>query len=460
MSLRQALDEFATRTGVPGIAVGVLHGDKTELATSGVASLGHPHPVEAVTVFQLGSVTKAITATAVLVLAQRGLLDLDTPVQTWLPHLRVAEDDQLLTMRHLLTHTAGWQGAGFVECERDEDRRDGVARCLEAVADLPRLAPAGRLYAYNNWGFTILGRLVERCVDAPFPIALRHLVTGPLGMASAGFSKTEVAPYAWSSGHVHAATGRLTEIDPWVLPASAAAAGGLAANLEDLLQFTRLHLGMIQRPDILDSATVDSMRARQGPPERPYDTGTGGLGLGWFVKDLGADDLLFHEGAGVGHRALIALIPDRKFGLAILANADQRSALTFAQWILEGYLGVRTRRPTTVTVPQLRLGQYSGRFLASRRRLDIRVAGTDLELLLSPSAHTPYGSSEVTDRWRVSFDRPDCVVVRDGPDEGLCGQFLRAGGQVAAFRLDGRVFVKHCLARRTCLPAGEFTEES
>src|ERR1700761_5305841 len=98
-----------------------------------------------------------VTATAVLILVERGLLQLDEPIHRWLPGLRLPGNDRSLSVRHLLTHTAGWQGAAFVELAKGNDARDGLTLCFEAIPGLPQLASPGTLWAYNNWGFIILG---------------------------------------------------------------------------------------------------------------------------------------------------------------------------------------------------------------------------------------------------------------------------------------------------------------
>src|SRR5438067_3636421 len=104
-AVRGAMEETQT----PGVAVGLLHKGKEHVAGFGVTSLENPLEVTPDTLFQIGSITKTFTGTAAMCLVERGELDLDVPVRTYLPELKLSDDDVAarVTMRHLLTHTGG-----------------------------------------------------------------------------------------------------------------------------------------------------------------------------------------------------------------------------------------------------------------------------------------------------------------------------------------------------------------
>src|SRR5436853_4346191 len=107
-AVRVAMEETKT----PGVAVGLLHDGKEHVAGFGVTSLENPLAVTPDTLFQIGSITKTFTGTAAMQLVEDGKLDLDRPVREYVPDLRLADEDvaAAVTMRHLLTHTGGWEG--------------------------------------------------------------------------------------------------------------------------------------------------------------------------------------------------------------------------------------------------------------------------------------------------------------------------------------------------------------
>jgi CubicO group peptidase (beta-lactamase class C family) len=155
--LRAAMAEL----GVPGAAIGILGGGREEHAVLGVASVETGETVMPDTLFQIGSLTKSYTATAILRLSEAGKLDLDAPVRGLLPHLRPADEPAAaeVTVRHLLTHTGGWWGDYFSD---SGDGDDAIERFV--ATDLPtlmQLAPVGAHFSYNNAGFILLGRLIE-----------------------------------------------------------------------------------------------------------------------------------------------------------------------------------------------------------------------------------------------------------------------------------------------------------
>src|SRR5579859_3608369 len=131
------------RFAVPGVAVGVSQGGDVWSAGFGITNVDHPLPVTPDTLFQIGSITKTVTCTAVMRLVERGLIDLDAPVRRYLPELRLRHEDVAarVTMRHLLTHTAGWLGDYFDDTGRGDD---ALQRIGERLAALPQISPLDR----------------------------------------------------------------------------------------------------------------------------------------------------------------------------------------------------------------------------------------------------------------------------------------------------------------------------
>jgi CubicO group peptidase (beta-lactamase class C family) len=147
--LQKQLTERATELDVPGVAVGVYHDGTEQHVFHGVTSIENPLPDDENTLFQFGSTGKTYTATAMMRLVDRGLVDLAAPVRTYVPELRLKDEDvaRTVTVLHLFNHTAGWQGDLFEDTGEGDDT---LARYVERMATIEQVTPLGSVVSYNN----------------------------------------------------------------------------------------------------------------------------------------------------------------------------------------------------------------------------------------------------------------------------------------------------------------------
>ncbi len=192
--------QLMDRKQVPGVALGIAHGDETLTAGFGVTSIENPLPVTDTTLFQIGSITKTFVGTALMRLVERGTVDLDATVRTYIPDFQVTDEAaaERATVRHLLTHTGGWAGDFF---HGTGDGLEALARYVADMAELPQLAPLGSHWSYNNAGFTVAGHILERVTGQPFEIALLELVLGPLGLEQTFLDPADAMTRRFAVGH-------------------------------------------------------------------------------------------------------------------------------------------------------------------------------------------------------------------------------------------------------------------
>ncbi|HET6795185.1 MAG TPA: serine hydrolase domain-containing protein, partial [Acidimicrobiales bacterium] len=199
--LEKWLAEKIEEHGVPGAQLAVLDGDRVVEAAAGVLSLRTGWPVTTDSLFLPGSIGKLYTATLVMMLAGDGRLDLDAPVRSYLPGFEVADEAarDSVTVRNLLCHTSGFDGDHFVDTGRGDD---ALARYIDTCADLPQIAPPGRIWSYSNSGYAILGRIVEVLSGAVFEDVLRSRLFGPLGLEHTVAFPEEALVHPTAVGHV------------------------------------------------------------------------------------------------------------------------------------------------------------------------------------------------------------------------------------------------------------------
>ena len=262
-AVREAARAAMERWHVPGVVVGVSREGDEEVAGLGVTSIEHPLPVDDLTLFQIGSITKTFTGTLVMRLVEAGEIDLDEPVRTYLPELRLGDDDvaRRVTMRHLLTHTGGWEGDYFDDLGLGDD---ALTRMVAALAELPQVTPLGEVWSYNNAGFYIAGRVVEVVTGKTFEAAMHELVLDPLELAMTFFFADDVMTRRFSVGH-HIEGEDVSVARPWLIGRSANPAGGLVSTARDLLRYARFHMGDGESGDGKRLLTAESMALMRRP---------------------------------------------------------------------------------------------------------------------------------------------------------------------------------------------------
>ena len=220
--ISEQVESWREELGVPGATFGLSVDGALFTGGVGVTHCEHPLPVTDETLFQIGSITKTVTATAMMRLVEQGALNLRAPVWDYLPGFRVRDEDASarVTSWHLLTHRAGWTGDVFTDTGGGDN---AAAKYVDGMADFEQLAPLGRHFSYNNAGFCVAGRIIEALTGASYEAAIQELIFEPLGMARSFFFPQQVMLHRFAVGHQ--AGSRV--LSPWAIPRGMNAAGGI-----------------------------------------------------------------------------------------------------------------------------------------------------------------------------------------------------------------------------------------
>ncbi|MFI6061057.1 serine hydrolase domain-containing protein [Streptomyces sp. NPDC051286] len=352
--LRRRLPDLLVESQVPGAAVAVRAGDQVIEAAAGVLSTATGVDVTVDSLFQIGSITKVITATLVMQLVDEGRLDLDVPVRAVLPEFRIADEEatRRITTRHLLSHVAGFEGDIFTDTGKGDNC---LEKYLDVLREVPQLFGPGAMFSYNNAGYCVLGRIVEVLREEPFDVCARRYLFTPLGMSHAASDPYEAIVHRTAVGHVETVPGApLEPTRVWALARSNAPAGSmLAMRPRDLLAFARMHLSEGRGPDggrVLAPATVEAMQRPQVTlPD--IDQGTA-WGLGWELFDLPGGRVIGHDGNTIGQSAFLRLVPERDVAVAIVTNGglSRRVYTEIAGRILGDLAGVHLPAPSVPDV--------------------------------------------------------------------------------------------------------------
>ncbi len=440
-ALAELVQAAMERHSVPGVAVGSWHDGEERLAGFGVTNIEHPLPVDPDTIFQIASISKTFTATAMMRLVERGQIELDAPVRRYLPDFALRDEATAagLTVRQLFLHVAGFEGDYFDDFGRGDD---ALARYIASLPTLKQVTPAGERWSYNNAAFNVAGRVMEVAAGQPFETLLRELVLDPLGLDHTCAFPEEVLTHRVAAGHTRI-DGRVIVVRPWGFARACVPAFGLASTVRDLLQYARFHLGDGRAPDGEQLLRPETLRLMQEPAVPAGQPGQA-TGIAWLIETIDGVKVVGHGGSSNGQRALLRLVPDRRFALAVLTNGHFGDFVTgeIARWVFERELGLRQPEPQPIAIEAERLPEYTGlyRKLLGEFRIDVKDGALVLRQLKVGGVAPTITPKAIPEPARLAFIGPDRVISVGPGQKGQRGEFVRdAAGRVVFLHWGGRL---------------------
>jgi CubicO group peptidase (beta-lactamase class C family) len=303
----------------PGIAVLVRKDSRTVFERGyGVADLRTLRKIDSKTDFRLASFTKQFTAMSIMLLVRDGKLRYDEPITEVFPEFPAY--GRAITIRHLLTHTAGLPDyedlMGPTWTARHQIQDDEVLSLLEHQT-APKFAP-GTKWAYSNSGYVVLGLIVAKASGEPFWQFLHDRIFGPLGMHQtiALVRGTNIVPHR-AFGHTKEASG-FVESDQ--SPTSATLGdGGVYSNLEDLAKWDAALAAhtLLSEKEMQAALTQVRLNDQSGPTTEGKPVS---YGFGWFLDPYKGHSRMWHSGGTLGFRTVIDRFTNEKLTVVILCN--------------------------------------------------------------------------------------------------------------------------------------------
>ncbi len=307
---RERVREWLAENNVPGISVAVgLDGELVWAEGFGWADLEQRVPVTPLTRFRAGSVGKPLTAAAVGLLYERGRLDLDTPVQQYVPSF--PEKRWPISPRQLMGHTAGIRHYRGMEEALSSVHYDDVLEGLEIFAADSLLFRPGTDYSYSTYGWNLLGAVVQEAAGEPFLEFMRREVFAPVGMRhTVPDDVFGIVPHR-ASFYDRDSDGRLRNAN-YVDQSNKWAGGGFLSTPSDLVRFGFAMLD----GELLEPETVELLWT---PVQLESGESTGN-GLGWSFQDFGGRPMIGHGGRSVGGTASLMIFPEQRMVVSVASN--------------------------------------------------------------------------------------------------------------------------------------------
>lgn len=473
--LASAIQRVKEVTGYQtGTAVAVVKDGKVVYeGYFGYADLGGKVPVDRSTSFYIASTTKPFLALHTLLQERAGQLDTGTSLQAMFPRAGFAGfDANAVTIRHLLTHTAGIDNQPLVWATAFSGIHDARSRQTLVAHSYPNAEAAPGTFDYTNVGYNILSVWLEQKFAQPWQDQLATTLFAPLGMARTSAYISEAKAKGWPLAKPYSAqsTDRHAPLYLEKSDETMQAAGGIVSTANDLSRFLIAELsdGKLSGRRVFPKDVIAQSHATQAVTDSSYlDFKRNGYAWGWYTGDYKGKRMLHHFGAFPGFHAHLSFIPEAGVGLVVLNNEDFLSA-RLTNLIADHVYGVLLREPGTQAASSARFDELLGKAkgleqaVAKQRELVLgrawnlslprqRYVGTYRHALLGDITVADEAGALVI-RWgklqaiAAGYGRKDHVRVEFAPNSGDLLAFVVANDRVNAIEFERMTFIKDASA--------------
>jgi CubicO group peptidase (beta-lactamase class C family) len=302
---------------IPSASVAVAEGGKIIwLESFGWADMENEIKATPYTPYPVASITKTLTATGIMLLAERGAIDIHRAVEEYVSPLKLTAyrgNSRDVTVKHLLNHTAGLAMHFDYYYEDEEYIPPSVEEAVSRYGFL--IHAPGEVFQYANLGYALLGHTISRVTGTEYEDFLRTEVFGPLGME-----------HTWVGSHSDGPSPAASKYDsdfriiPQALPYAAAAAAAFSSAY-DLVRFGMFHLGdhLDGQERILSDAAIEAMQRDKDPTAKYVSEDY--YGCGWFFRENeGGCRVCWHEGGMGGARSILKIVPSEDIAVVALLN--------------------------------------------------------------------------------------------------------------------------------------------
>ena len=365
------LDEFMVeqmdKLHIPGVTFSLVHNGELFFAKGyGYANLEQQIPVKSDrTLFRVGSISKLFTATAIMQLVEKGLLNLDDDVNKYLQDFQIANNyPQPVTIANLLTHTAGFDdrlvGMFTLDANKLEPLGEHLATKMPA-----RVMPPGEVMSYSNYGYALLGYIVELVAGIPFSQYVDENILQPLSMNHSSFAQPPHLAADVSIGYRYQKKQETYEALPFHY-AQIPPAGSLSATATDMAKFAIAHLqyGKYKSARILQETTARQMQQQQFT----HDPRLPGIGWGFLESSDNKQRGIWHNGGLPGFISLLYLLPSYDLGFFVSDNGQGNISGKLLEQFCDRYFPVEQNTNSYKPSPenQQSLRRYQGSYRNNR----------------------------------------------------------------------------------------------
>jgi CubicO group peptidase (beta-lactamase class C family) len=337
--IERLVSQEMSRQSIPGLSIAVGIGSEVVMSAGyGMSDIENFVPARAVTQFRTGSIAKPITAVAVMQLVESGKMELDAPIQRYVPSF--PQKQWPITVRQLLGHLGGirhYTEEGETRVTRHYGELTPALRLFQSDA---LVAEPGTRFHYTTYGYVLLGAATEQASGMHFMDYVRQKILRPAGMERTRDDHVYAIISNRARGYAKSASGAIQNCSladtSYKIPG-----GGMISTAEDLVRFA---IG-VRAAALCRQQSVDAMFT----PQRLRDGKTTGYGLGWSMGTLDGKRTIRQTGGQEGASAILSMLPRDGLIVAIMTNLEKAELAALADQVLRVASNARALRETRGT---------------------------------------------------------------------------------------------------------------
>jgi CubicO group peptidase (beta-lactamase class C family) len=404
IAIETAIRDEMRATRTPGAAIAIVIGDRVAYAKGfGVASIESGQPVTPDMLFRVGSVTKMFTGLTASMLANRGALDLHSPIRRYAIDLHPSLGR--LTLDQLLSHTAGMTNEAAADGPHDDD---ALGRRMRSWSTEHTFTTPGDIYSYSGPGYWLAGYAIERAARVPYADAVAREVLEPLGMRRSTLRPLMAMTWPVALDH-RVGNDSVRLLRPYPDDVTTWPSGSLFSSVRDLSQLAiaLMHDGRVDGRQAIPPAVVQMMETRHA------NVPGSECGYTYGLSDCARNGVrtLSHYGFRIGSGAVFTIVPEYKIGVIILANRNGaifgRTESAVLNALLSKSPSASQPDPTPVALSAAARRRFAGVYASTPDTLRLTIRGDSLE----------YRYGEIRQLVRGDVNDPDGLLIVNSSGE-------------------------------------------
>ncbi|MDJ1501739.1 serine hydrolase domain-containing protein [Xanthocytophaga agilis] len=307
--------------GIPGITIAITNGSDIVYSKAfGVTNIETKEKLEPKHIFHIASVSKTFVATAVMQLYEKGKLDVNQPLITYLPYFKLNDERyKNITIRQMLNHTSGLPDVEDYEWEKATSDEGAAERYTRSLTDSKLISAPGAEFHYSNMAFDIMADLIAKVSGMSFEKYVKENILLPLEMNESSFYAPEIQKDLRTSPHI-GHPPKVSSVYPY--NRMHAPSSTLNTNVLEMSHWAiaNMNNGRYKSTQILSPATHAMMLTPTFVSNKERKVS---IGLSWFMYSYQGLMNYEHGGGDLGYRSMLTLIPEKKIGIIILCNSEE-----------------------------------------------------------------------------------------------------------------------------------------